>query len=223
MASRRKLQAYERKRRFDTTTEPRGSSRGTRKRSARKKSATKRTRKRHPIFVIQLHDASTEHFDFRLEADGVLKSWAVPKGPSTNPKEKRLAVPTEDHPLDYADYEGVIPKGEYGAGTVLVWDTGPYRNLTTHDGKEVPVATAVDRGHVVVSLDGEKLHGAWALTRTRRGNNESWLLVKEKGEGADSRRKPTATQRRSVISGRTLARIRAEERKNAGDAKGRAK
>jgi DNA ligase D-like protein (predicted 3'-phosphoesterase) len=212
--ARRKLQEYERKRHFDATTEPRGSNRGGRKRAARK---------RHPIFVIQLHDASTEHFDFRIEADGVLKSWAVPKGPSTNPREKRLAVPTEDHPLDYADFEGVIPKGEYGGCTVLVWDTGPYRNLTKHDGKEVPVGKAVDRGHVVVALEGEKLHGAFALTRTRRGSKESWILVKERDDDADARRKPATTQRRSVLSGRTLARIRAEERKPADGGKDRAK
>ena len=105
-----------------------------------------------PRFVIQKHDASSLHYDFRLEADGVLKSWAVPKGPSTDPREKRLAMRVEDHPLDYADFEGVIPKGQYGAGTVIVWDTGSYRPL----GDE-PLERALEHGHASVWLQGRKL------------------------------------------------------------------
>jgi DNA ligase D-like protein (predicted 3'-phosphoesterase) len=157
--------------------------------------------------VIQKHDASSLHYDFRLEADGVLKSWAVPKGPSTNPKDKRLAMPTEDHPMEYADFEGVIPEGEYGAGTVLVWDTGTYRNLTEKDGEHVPVSRALDEGHLRFELEGSKLRGPWALTRIGRGGRERWLLVKMEGEGADARRKPVRSQPDSVLSGRGLEEI----------------
>ena len=112
-----------------------------------------------PIFVIQKHAASHLHYDFRLEVDGVLKSWAIPKGPSTDPQDKRLAVPTEDHPLAYAGFEGVIPEGEYGGGTVLVWDTGVYRNLTEKKGEAIPMGQAVAHGHVKVWLEGRKLKG----------------------------------------------------------------
>ncbi|HZD65828.1 MAG TPA: DNA polymerase ligase N-terminal domain-containing protein [Acidimicrobiales bacterium] len=154
-------------------------------------------------FVIQKHDASSLHYDVRLEADGVLKSWAVPKGPSTNPSDKRLAQPTEDHPLDYAAFEGVIPEGEYGAGTVIVWDTGTYRNLGDHDGREVPVAEQIEAGHVKFWLEGHKLTGGYVLQRTGRGADARWLLVKLDDEAADRRRNPVSTQPASVLSGRT--------------------
>ena len=157
-----------------------------------------------PRFVVQKHDASSLHYDFRLEVGDVLKSWAVPKGPSVDPGQKRLATPTEDHPLDYADFEGEIPEG-YGAGTVVVWDTGPYENLTEHRGEPVEMADALDRGHVKVRLDGQKLTGAFALTRTRMRGGEQWLLVKVDDEGADRRRNPAKTQPESVLSGRTNA------------------
>jgi DNA ligase D-like protein (predicted 3'-phosphoesterase) len=150
------------------------------------------------------------HYDFRLEATGVLKSWAVPKGPSTNPKDKRLAMPTEDHPLDYADFEGLIPEGQYGAGPVIVWDTGTYRSLTEQHGKTVPVERAVQDGHVAVWLEGRKLRGGYALTRIGRGKHERWLLVKMADEDADPRRKPVKSQPESVVSGRTVEQVAAE-------------
>lgn len=159
-----------------------------------------------PIFVVQQHDASSMHFDVRIEADGVLASWAVPKGPSTDPGEKRLAVRTEDHPLDYADFEGHIPADEYGGGNVIVWDIGPYRNLTADDdGREVPVAEAIERGHLTVWLEGDKIHGGYAFTRTKlRGEPKNWLLVKVDDEAADRRRNPVSTRPESVLTGRTV-------------------
>ena len=151
-----------------------------------------------PRFVVQRHDASSLHFDVRLEIEGVLVSWAVPKGPSTDPREKRLAERTEDHPLDYADYEGRIAEGEYGAGTVIVWDTGTYDNLD-----DDPVAEGLARGHVKVRLHGEKLAGGYVFPHTRmRGDEQAWLMVKLDDEGADRRRKPATTQPESVLSGR---------------------
>lgn len=161
-------------------------------------------------FVVQRHDASTLHFDFRLQVGDVLVSWSVPKGPSLNPTDERLSVRTEDHPLDYADFEGRIPEDQYGAGTVVVWDTGTYRNLTEHDGEEVPMSQAIEDGHLVVWLDGHKLNGAYAMTRTEPRGGEQWLLVKMDDEGADRRREPATTQPESVLSGRTNEDLAAE-------------
>jgi len=167
----------------------------------------------NPIFVVQEHDASSHHFDFRVEVDGVLASWAVPKGPSTDPREKRLAVRTEDHPLAYADFEGVIPEGEYGAGTVVVWDAGPCRNLSTdEDGEACELAEALERGHAEVWLEGRKLRGGYALLHARLGGDDrSWLLVKKDDAGADARRNPVSTEPESVLTGRTLQDVRADE------------
>ena len=165
-----------------------------------------------PRFVVQKHDATTLHYDFRLEEGGVLKSWAVAKGPSLKPKDKRLAMPTEDHPVDYAGFEGVIPEGEYGAGTVIVWDRGTYRNLTEEGGEEIPVEEAIDRGHVKVWLEGEKLTGGFALTRMGGGRKPRWLLVKLDDTEADARRNPVTTQPRSVVSGKTIEEVAATKR-----------
>src|SRR5436305_5122175 len=160
-------------------------------------------RKRQPRFVIHKHAASTLHYDLRLEVEGVLRSWAVPKGPSTDPRVKRLAVAVDDHSLSYADFEGVIGPG-YGAGAVIVWDTGHYRNLTLRDGREVPVGQALDQGHAVVELQGHKIRGGYALTRTRAREREQWLLVKTRDGAADARRNPVSTQPESVLSGSTI-------------------
>ena len=157
-----------------------------------------------PVFVVQEHDASTHHFDVRLEVEGVLASWAVPKGPSTDPREQRLAVRVEDHPLDYADFEGHIDEDEYGGGDVIVWDLGPYRNLTT--------------GHVKVWLAGEKLQGGWALTHARvGGDDQNWLLVKVDDDEADARRNPTSTEPASVLSGRTVEEVEPQHDDGDGD------
>jgi DNA ligase D-like protein (predicted 3'-phosphoesterase) len=189
------LQTYREKRNLARSGEPLG----------RRRRPTKR-----PRFVVQHHLASTDHYDFRLEVDGVLKSWAVPKGPSTNPKERRMARPTEDHPVEYATFEGVIPEGEYGAGTVLVWDTGHYENRSEADGEPVAIDDALDRGHVSFELEGEKLHGGYALTRIRGGRTESWLLVKKADEHTQARGQPTRTRPESALTGRTVEDIEAD-------------
>lgn len=166
-----------------------------------------------PIFVIQKHDASNLHYDFRLEVNGVLKSWAVPKGPSTDPNVKRMAIFTEDHPVDYAGFEGVIPEGEYGGGTVLVWDKGTYENIKEDDNgdEKVSMAEAFESGHIAVRLNGQKIKGGYAMIKTKRGKGDQWLLIKMKDKDADARRNPVSTQPESVLSGRTLEQIRDEE------------
>lgn len=164
-----------------------------------------------PIFVIQKHQASTLHYDFRVEVDGVLKSWAVPKGPSTDPSVKRLAIPTEDHPLGYADFEGTIPEDEYGGGTVMLWDRGTYRNLKEDEKGEAAksIEQQLEDGHVTIWLEGERLSGGYALIRTSGGGDGRWLLIKMDDERADARRHPTSTETTSVKTGRTLEEIRA--------------
>lgn len=202
------LERYRDRRDFRNSPEPRGGSGGP---SRWKKSD-------NPVFVVHEHRASSHHFDFRLEIDGVLKSWAVPKGPSTDPAEKRLAKRVEDHPLDYADFEGNIPEHRYGGGSVIVWDAGPYRSFREdEDGKPVAMDRQIDEGQLEIWLEGKKLRGGYALVRTRtRGDPDNWLLIKMKDEGADARRKPVRTERESVLSGRTVDEVaeeRAEEKK----------
>jgi len=166
------------------------------------------------IFVVQKHDASRLHYDFRLEIDGVLKSWAIPKGPSLNPAERRLAMMTEDHPMDYAGFEGDIPTGSYGAGEVIVWDTGAfipqYLDLTP-----VPPAEAnadasrqLVAGALKFELRGQKLRGSWALVKMKGREANAWLLIKHADDRAD-RLSAVIEQHQSVLSGRTLRRDRA--------------
>jgi DNA ligase D-like protein (predicted 3'-phosphoesterase) len=196
MGSKDRLEEYRRKRDFRKSPEPSGGGAGGRD---------------GPRFVIQKHDARSLHYDFRLEVGDRLVSWAVPKGPSTDPRERRLAVQTEDHPLGYIDFEGVIPEGEYGAGTVLVWDRGPYRNLRAAKDDGLDMEAALDDGLVEVALEGEKLHGGYALKRIRGGDKPQWLLIKMDDEGADARRRPTRTEPASVKTGRELEDIAREE------------
>lgn len=150
------LKEYKKKRKFSKTPEP--------------ESESKSKKSKKPIFVVQKHDASNLHYDFRIEMDGVLKSWAVPKKPSKDPAVKRLAIPTEDHPLEYADFEGEIPEGEYGAGTVEIWDKGTYKKLEG----------SMNSGKLVLDLKGKKLKGKYSLVNFKKKHKELWLLIKMK-------------------------------------------
>jgi DNA ligase D-like protein (predicted 3'-phosphoesterase) len=164
-----------------------------------------RRRGKRPRFVVQQHDATGMHYDFRLEHDGVLKSWAVPKGPSADPGDKRLAMPTEDHPLSYAGFEGVIPEGEYGAGPVIVWDSGTYQNETENSsGEGIDAGEAIRHGHLKFRLNGEKLRGSYSLTRMKGGGRERWLLVKVSDEFAAGHAKAPEAGPESVKSGKTI-------------------
>lgn len=193
-----KLSQYHKKRDFRKTGEPKGK---------------KQSGSSYPVFVIQKHDATNLHYDFRIEVEGVLKSWAVPKGPSTDPREKRLALPTEDHPLEYAEFEGVIPEGEYGAGPVLIWDRGRYENTTKKDdGTTKDIHSALDDGHLTIYLSGEKISGGYALIRTGKKEKDSrWLFIKMDDDKADARRNPVSTMPESVVSGRTIQEIGQDE------------
>jgi len=197
----RSLTTYRKKRDFQRTPEPGG-----------RRGGAKKGRGKKPVFVIQKHAARQMHYDFRLQVGRALKSWAVPKGPSLNPHDKRMAAEVEDHPLGYAKFEGVIPKGEYGAGTVMIWDTGTYRNITKKNDKEVPITKALKRGHIAVRLDGKKIKGGYALSRIAKGKKPRWLLVKMRDEKADARRKPTKTEAKSALTGRTMQQIKKEEK-----------
>jgi bifunctional non-homologous end joining protein LigD len=188
------LREYRRRRRFAITAEPSG------RKSSRARSS------RALAYVIQKHRASQLHYDFRLEWNGVLLSWAVPKGPSLDPSVKRLAIRTEDHPLEYAGFEGIIPEGEYGAGTVMVWDRGTW----SPEGQDVDAS--LRKGELKFTLHGEKLKGSWALVRTRRlsSGRPTWLLIKHRDAFA-SRRDIAAEKARSVVSKRLLRDIARDE------------
>lgn len=167
------LKDYNEKRKFDETSEPKGKS---------KKSKDKL------IFVIQRHAASRLHYDFRLEMDGVLKSWAVPKGPSLDPKDKRLAMMVEDHPYDYKDFEGNIPEGNYGAGQVEIWDSGTYEPLDNNSklSDEKELLKELHAGSLKFILHGKKLKGEFALVKMKNTEENSWLLIKHKDDFAES-------------------------------------
>ena len=156
------------------------------------------------MFVVQKHQASRLHYDFRLELDGVLKSWAVPKGPSLNPKEKRLAIMVEDHPLEYRTFEGMIAEGQYGAGEVIVWDQGSYRPLVNKNKGAIQeqVREQLHQGHLRFLLFGEKLRGEFALIRQERLGDKSWLLIKKRDQYASLA--DITLQERSVITGKRL-------------------
>lgn len=200
-----RLSDYERKRDFAKTSEPRGKTSPRRRRGG--------PVRRHPRFTIQKHAATSLHYDLRLEIGGALASWAVPKGPSLDPREKRLAMRTEDHPLDYLEFEGVIPKGQYGGGPMIVWDRGVFENISkTRSGRPLDLSEALEAGDLKLFLLGEKVRGPYALVRTSDpGEREQWLLIKKRGEGADARRNPTSTQPESVLSGRTIEQLLTEQ------------
>jgi bifunctional non-homologous end joining protein LigD len=186
------LKKYREKRRFDVTPEPKGSSEGRGQRSG------------SLLYLIQKHQATNLHYDFRLEWNGVLLSWAVPKGPSLDPSVKRLAMQTEDHPLEYGNFEGVIPAGEYGGGIVMLWDKGTW----TPD--VLDVSAALREGDLKFSLHGRKLKGSWVLVRTRgfgrSPSRSAWLLIKHRDQYA-SPTDITAELPKSVASRRLLAGI----------------
>ena len=187
-----KLSPYRAKRDFTKTAEPSG--------TAKIKAAE------HPRFVIQKHAATRLHYDLRLELDGVFKSWAVTKGPSRDPRDKRLAVEVEDHPLEYGDFEGTIPKGEYGGGTVMLWDRGFWVPADSGD----PHAS-LRKGELKFTLAGEKLQGNWVIVRMRRrpgDKRDNWLLIKER-DGYESETKPIEDESYSVASGRSMEEISA--------------
>lgn len=177
----RKLEVYESKRRFENTPEPRGNAQPRKARSRHEDSGDGAA-----SYVIQRHDARTLHYDFRLELDGALKSWAVPKEPSLDPSVKRLAVHVEDHPLAYGSFEGRIPEGNYGAGNVEIWDRGTWRP----EGGLSAAREGYARGKLKFTLDGDRLHGGWALVRSPMGDakQERWLLIKQRDD--DTKRDP---------------------------------
>ena len=190
------LAEYRRKRDFTKTAEPKG-----RRSTARQKHAL--------VFVIQKHAATRLHFDLRLELDGVMKSWAVPKGPSLAPSEKRLAMQVEDHPIEYNTFEGIIPKGEYGGGSVMLWDRGTYTYPEKTDDPVQRLRDGYQRGDLKFELHGKRLRGSWVLVRLRRGDPEkpAWLLIKHRDEYARPGYDIVAAEPTSVRSRRTMEQI----------------
>ncbi len=189
------LKTYKEKRNFKETPEPLGE-------------IANDSDARAPIFVVQKHNARNLHYDLRLELDSVLKSWAVPKGPSMDPSIKRFAVPTEDHPMTYADFEGIIPEGHYGAGTVMVWDNGTYRNLK---GEDASLAENLKDGHATITLEGKKLRGGFALIRTGKREKPRWLFFKMKDDEAKPGSDILKEKPNSVKTDRSLKEVAEQE------------
>jgi len=189
-STKEKLARYASKRDFTKTSEP----------------APVETRKKRKAleYVIQKHDASRLHYDLRLEVDGVMKSWAVPKGPSLDPAIKRLAVEVEDHPMEYNRFEGTIPEGEYGGGTVMIWDKGTWR----YTGDAEDPAAALKQGTLEFTLSGKRLKGGWVLVRTRKvGRSQQWLLIKRDDKYADADHDVTEQFMTSVVSRKSMPQI----------------
>lgn len=187
------LKEYKKKRDFEKTNEPEGSA--------------KKGESSELIFVAQKHQATRLHYDFRLEVEGALKSWAVPKGPSSDPSIRRLAAPVEDHPMEYADFEGVIPEGEYGAGAVIVWDAGTYEIVPDKEGEEpLSPAKAFERGHAKLRLHGKKMKGEWAIFRMK--GKKEWLLMKKKDRHAGAGDSLIEDHPNSALTDRSLEEVR---------------
>jgi bifunctional non-homologous end joining protein LigD len=190
--SKKPLEEYKKKRNFGTTPEPLG------------KKSQKTTEK--PVFVIQKHNASRLHYDLRLESEGVLASWAIPKGPSTDPEQKRLAVRTEDHPFEYRNFEGIIPEGEYGAGQVIIWDTGTYSLIGEKSKDAESPSRAIEKGHISFNIEGKKLKGGFSLTRI--DDKGKWLLVKMRDSEANSRDNLLKEEPDSAVSGKSIENLK---------------
>jgi bifunctional non-homologous end joining protein LigD len=190
------LAAYNAKRDFSRTSEPAGS--------------VPKAKGKTLHFVIQKHAASHLHYDLRLELDGVMKSWAVPKGPSLDPGVRRLAMEVEDHPISYNTFEGTIPAGEYGGGTVMLWDRGSYE--AADGGGSESLRRGYERGDLKFVLHGKRLHGGWVLVRLRRPGRPQWLLIKHRDDHADPESDITADETTSVTTKRSMDEIAAGRR-----------
>ncbi len=191
------LSSYHNKRNLSKSNEPKGK-------------VVKKRKSTQLVFVVQKHASSHLHFDFRLEINGVLKSWAIPKGPSSSTKEKRLAILTEDHPLEYRNFEGVIPKGQYGAGVVMLWDKGKYRNMKkdSHN-RIIPMETCFRKGRIEIFLSGKRMHGGYALIRYRGKN---WLLIKMQDKMVEDHKNLVACYLRSVKTNRSMDEIKKKQK-----------
>jgi DNA ligase D-like protein (predicted 3'-phosphoesterase) len=185
------LAEYNAKRDFSRTAEPAGK--------------VPKARRKGLHFVIQKHAASHLHYDFRLELDGVMKSWAVPKGPSLDPTVRRLAMEVEDHPISYNTFEGTIPQGEYGGGTVMLWDRGTYE--ADDDGGAASLRRGYEKGELRFVMHGQRLQGGFVLARLKRPGRPQWLLIKRRDDHADPDRDITAEETTSVVSKRTMEQI----------------